>query len=118
MAKYPYLILKEYPTYDSPLAKRIKNNPLFVERAEVYVNGMEIANMYSENTDPVYQREVFLKQVKKKEDKTIDEDFIEALEHGIPPCAGIGIGIERLCMILLGLNSIRDVIFFPAYKSK
>jgi lysyl-tRNA synthetase class II len=117
VAKYPYLIITHHPTYDSPLAKPADN--LYAERAEVFISGMEVANMYTENVDPILQRKVFEEQIANKDNHMgIDEDFIHALELGCPPCSGIGIGVDRIVMQLFRLIDIRDVIMFPAYRTK
>lgn len=100
-----------------PLAKRKEDNPLLTDRFELFIGGMEVANAYSELNDPIEQRERFEGQLVGQESiKKIDEDFVRALEYGMPPAGGLGIGIDRLMMILLNQSSIRDVILFPQLK--
>ncbi len=105
----------ELPRELCPLAKLNPHDPRFLDVFELCINGQEIAPAYSEQNDPLLQRELFEKQI--GEDKqNMDEDFLTALEHGMPPAGGIGIGIDRLCMLLTGAASIRDVILFPSLK--
>ncbi|MFT6619660.1 MAG: lysyl-tRNA synthetase class 2, partial [Limisphaerales bacterium] len=100
-----------------PLAKVSQADPSTVEVFECCINGQEIAPAYSEQNNPIEQRERLEHQAGEEQQK-LDEDFLVALEHGMPPAGGIGIGIDRLCMMLLGQESIRDVILFPQLRPK
>ena len=115
--------ITSYPIEVSPLARKNESDPSIVDRFELYIDGKEIANAFSELNDPVDQRERFTTQLKEREagDEEahgMDEDYIRALEYGMPPAAGEGIGIDRLVMILTDSASIRDVILFPHMRSK
>jgi len=116
--------LVDYPVSMSPLAKTKPDNDRVVERFEAFAGGMEIANAFTELNDPVEQRQRFLQQQKergKAEDElveTIDEDFLLAMEYGMPPTGGLGVGIDRLVMLFTGQQSIREVILFPQLKEK
>ena len=113
----------DHPVEISPLTKKKPENPEYVERFEFFMNGWEMANAYSELNDPIDQRERFKAQEEllaqgDDEANTTDEDFMNALEIGMPPTGGIGFGIDRMCMLLTGAEAIRDVLLFPTMKSQ
>jgi lysyl-tRNA synthetase class 2 len=112
------VFITDFPVDVSPLARRNDKQPDKVDRFELYISGIEIANAFSELNDPIDQEERFKKQIQTAEEglKEMDEDYINALETGLPPTAGEGIGIDRLVMLLTGSPSIRDVILFPLLK--
>jgi len=114
-------IIKDYPVELSPFAKAHRTEPGLVERFEAFVNGMEIANAFTELNDPDEQRARFEAQQRfsaegDEEAQPYDEAFVEALEHGMPPTGGLGLGIDRLVMVLSGRHSIREVVLFPAMR--
>jgi lysyl-tRNA synthetase class 2 len=113
----------DFPTEVSPLSKQKTDDPETVERFELYVGGFEIANAFSELNDPVEQRRRFEEQLRQRaggddEAHAMDEDYIRALEYGMPPAAGEGVGIDRLVMVLSNSPSIRDVILFPLMRPR
>jgi len=116
-------IIYDYPVENSPLAKRKPSDPAFTERFEYFICGHEYGNAFSELNDPIDQKQRMLKQVMAKRaagnaDAQIDEDFINALEYGLPPTGGLGMGLDRFVMLLTDSSTIRDVILFPTMKPK
>jgi len=108
----------QFPVELSPLARRNDADPRFVDRFELFVGGQEMANAFSELNDPEDQRDRFERQLAARaagddEAHLMDEDYVRALEHGLPPTAGEGVGVDRLVMLLTGMTSIREVILFP-----
>ena len=123
----PHLIqptfITDYPLAMSPLAKKHRSKPGLVERFEAICNGKEICNAFSELNDPLDQRQRFEEQVRlgqrgDQEAMMLDQDFLRALEYGTPPTAGLGIGIDRLAMIMTNSPSVQDVLFFPQMRSE
>jgi lysyl-tRNA synthetase class 2 len=114
------IFVYDYPASLCPLTKRKTGNPEIAERFELYVCGMELANAYTELNDPVTQEETFRQQLGglKEEDSMskMDDDFVQALKYGMPPAGGLGIGIDRLVMLLTNTPTIRDVILFPLLR--
>lgn len=113
----------DYPVEISPLAKRIPEQPQRVQRFELFAGGMELANAFTELNDPIDQEERFRQQAAAKargddESQAMDTDYVRALQYGMPPAGGLGIGIDRLVMLLLGVESIREVILFPQLKRR
>ncbi len=115
------IFVHDYPLAICPLAKQSAADPRIAERFELFVGGMEVGNAFSELNDPLDQRRRFAAQLDHKDDESpseIDDDYVLALEHGMPPAGGLGIGIDRLCMLLTGSTSIRDVVLFPLLRKQ
>jgi len=113
------IFVTDYPTGICPLAKVSPDDERFAERFEVYVDGMELGNAFTEQNDPAEQERRFTEQVASKDPETpaeVDYDYVRALEYGMPPTGGLGVGIDRLLMVLTGQESIRDVLLFPAMR--
>jgi lysyl-tRNA synthetase class 2 len=114
------IFVMDYPASICPLTKRKTSNPAVAERFELFVEGMEVANAYTELNDPDLQEELFRTQLagQKEEDSMakMDHDFLRALRSGMPPAGGLGVGIDRLVMLLVGSQTIRDVILFPLLR--
>ena len=113
--------ITDYPVELSPLTKELEGDPAFVDRFELFIGGMELANAYSELNDPVVQLQRFEAQLAEREagnDEAmlLDQDFVKALEHGFPPCGGLGVGLDRMVMLMTNSSSIRDVILFPLMR--
>jgi len=115
------IFVTDHPRAISPLAKVHRDEPELVERFEIFIGGFEFGNAFSELNDPVDQRARFEEQAKQRERgnleaQVLDEEFLEAIEHGMPPAAGVGIGIDRLAMLAAGVHSLRDILLFPQMR--
>jgi lysyl-tRNA synthetase class 2 len=115
--------IMDYPVEISPLTKRKPDRPELTERFELFITGREMANAYSELNDPIDQKERFLQQVSRRESgdeeaNMMDDDYVNALEYGMPPTGGLGIGVDRLIMLLTDSYSIRDILLFPTMKPR
>ena len=118
------IFVTDYPKAVSPLAKEDRDgNPNIVERFELFISGMEFANAFSELNDPIEQRsrlesQTHLRELGDDEAQVVDENFLQAMEVGMPPTGGVGIGVDRLVMLLTQQKSIKDVILFPAMRQE
>jgi len=115
------VFITDHPKETSPLCKLKRGNPDLIERFEPYINTWEMGNAYSELTDPILQRKLFEEQAERgrggdEEAQQMDEDFLRSIEYGLPPTGGLGLGVDRMVMILTNAISIREVIFFPTMK--
>jgi len=114
------IFVYDYPASLCPLTKRKRGNPALAERFELYIWRMELANAYTELNDPVMQEATFRQQLaglpEEESMAKMDEDFVRALRHGMPPAGGLGVGIDRLAMLLTNTQTIRDVILFPLLR--
>jgi lysyl-tRNA synthetase class 2 len=114
------IFVTDYPASICPLTKRKTSNPAVAERFELFVHGMEVANAYTELNDPDLQEQLFKTQLAGQSDEDsmakMDTDFVRALKHAMPPAGGLGIGIDRLVMLLTGTETIREVILFPILR--
>ena len=113
--------IMDYPVEVSPLTKKKPSDPRLVERFEIFIGGREYGNAYSELNDPIDQKERFMAQMKEREAgneeaNMMDDDFVQSLEYGMPPTGGLGIGVDRLIMLLTDSYSIRDILLFPTMK--
>jgi lysyl-tRNA synthetase class 2 len=111
-------IVYDYPVELSPFARTTADDPTIVERFEFFIGGMELGNAFTEINDSEEQRERFVDQMAQVEGEQFDQDYVEALAYGMPPTGGLGLGIDRLAMVLSGKESIRDVILFPALRER